>query len=109
MLRSKKSPDICKRAKVTKNLQIDEYLTSVWVFLTKSIAIDKATILEIASLSEGVFWATDVNRKWGLDDKIYLLLRPFFTIIETIWLEIRAKPSPENEQKRSLPVDVRRP
>ena len=55
MLRSKKSPDICKRAKVTKNLQIDEYLTSVWVFLTKSIAIDKATILEIASLSEGVF------------------------------------------------------
>ena len=83
-------------------------LLSAWVFLTKSIAIDEATILylEIGSLSEGVFWATDVNRKWGLGDKQYVL-RSFFTIIETIWLEIWAKPSSENE-KRSLLVDVRR-
>ena len=48
------------------NEKLDEYWASVWVFLTKSIAIDEATILEIRSLSEGVFWATDVNRKWGL-------------------------------------------
>ena len=60
-------------------------------------------LLEAGSLDFKVkcgrrFWATDVNRKWELFP-LNMPWRCFFTLIETIWLKIWAKPSPKNEKK----------
>ena len=66
----------------------------------------------IGSLSKGVF-----ERRTSTESEVFSLLTclddikfvflSFFTVIEAIWLKICAKP-PSKNQKRPLPVDVRR-
>ena len=66
------------------------------------------------SLSKDVFWATHVNRKWGLlpiyiclDSNKFVLLS-FFSLIKRIYPRVWTKPLP-SDAKSPLPVDVRRP
>ena len=71
-----------------------------------------AAVVELGSLSKDVFerrtstGSEDFSLLICLDDIKFVLLS-FFTLIETIWLKIWAKPS-SKEEKGPLPVDVRR-
>ena len=60
------------------------------------------------------FWATHVNRKWGLltmytclDSSKFVLLS-FFSLIKRIYPRVWTKPLPA-DAKSPIPVDVRRP
>ena len=66
----------------------------------------------IGSLSKGVFerrtsTGSEVFSLLTCLDDIKFVFLSFFTVIEAIWLKICAKP-PSKNQKRPLPVDVRR-
>ena len=66
----------------------------------------------LGSLSKGVFerrtsTGSEVFSLLTCLDDIKFVFLSFFTVIEAIWLKICAKP-PSKNQKRPLPVDVRR-
>ena len=68
--------------------------------------------LDNSELKQKRFWATHVNRKWGLFPlnmlwRYKFVLLSFFTLTRAIWLKILAKPSSKND-KSPLPADLRR-
>ena len=86
--------------------------TSTELVRTISGVMSSFNGVPIGSLSKDVFerrtstGSEDFSLLICLDDIKFVLLS-FFTLIETIWLKIWAKPS-SKEEKGPLPVDVRR-
>ena len=86
------------------------------VFLGEKIESTAGVILRwsssIRDLKQRRFWATHVNRKWGLLlficlDVNKLVLLSFFSLLKTIYPRVSTKSFP-SDAKSPLPVDVRR-
>ena len=77
-----------------------------WNFFNKNLLVRQTQasfeLAVIRELKRRRFWATHVDRNWGL-----LPFLSFFSPIKTIYLRVSTKPQP-NAAKSPVPVDVRR-